>query len=168
MYRRSILREREGFQYIPNKEGVFAKRFGPESREPSEHTWYSVRLYTRSTLTIRRTMSRKTSAGITIAPTSARTQRSFYYLRYGRLTVVAQRKGGEAALSLLITYGTRSTPTDAIPSPPLSQAKTRRAPSRHSRDARVYGDTTMAMHDNEYPPPRPWYSRHTYQVKKRS
>ena len=28
--------------------------------------------------------------------------------------------------------------------------KTRRAPSRHCRDARVYGHTTTAMHDNEY------------------
>ena len=31
--------------------------------------------------------------------------------------------------------------------------KTRRAPSRHCRDARVYGHTTTAMHDNENPPP---------------
>ena len=32
-------------------------------------------------------------------------------------------------------------------------AKTRRSPSRHYRDARVYGHTTTAMHDNEYAPP---------------
>ena len=32
--------------------------------------------------------------------------------------------------------------------------KTRHAPSRHCRDARVYGHTTTAMHDNEYTPPR--------------
>ena len=33
--------------------------------------------------------------------------------------------------------------------------KTRHAPSRKCRDARVYGHTTTAMHDNEYtlPPP---------------
>ena len=31
--------------------------------------------------------------------------------------------------------------------------KTRRAPSGHCRDARVYGQTTTAMHDNEYYPP---------------
>ena len=34
-----------------------------------------------------------------------------------------------------------------------SSAKTRRAPSRHYRDARVYDHTTTAMHENEYPPP---------------
>ena len=33
--------------------------------------------------------------------------------------------------------------------------KTRRAPSRHCRDARVYGHTTTAIHDNEYSPPLP-------------
>ena len=32
--------------------------------------------------------------------------------------------------------------------------KTRRAPSRHSRDARVYGHTTMAMHELSTPPPK--------------
>ena len=31
--------------------------------------------------------------------------------------------------------------------------KTRRAPSRHCRDARVYGHATTAMHHNEYPHP---------------
>ena len=31
--------------------------------------------------------------------------------------------------------------------------KTRRAPSRHSRDARVYGHTTTAMHELSTPPP---------------
>ena len=31
--------------------------------------------------------------------------------------------------------------------------RARHAPSRHCRDARVYDDTTTAMHDNEYPPP---------------
>ena len=33
--------------------------------------------------------------------------------------------------------------------------KTRRAPSRHCRDARVYSHTTTAVHDNEYTPPPP-------------
>ena len=33
--------------------------------------------------------------------------------------------------------------------------KTRRAPSRHCRDAGVYGHTATAMHDNEYPFPPP-------------
>ncbi|CAN0160720.1 unnamed protein product, partial [Laminaria digitata] len=32
--------------------------------------------------------------------------------------------------------------------------KTRRAPSRHCRDAGVYGHTTKAMHDTEYTPRR--------------
>ena len=35
-----------------------------------------------------------------------------------------------------------------------------RAPPRHRRDARVYGHTTTAMHDNEYTPParvRPYF-----------
>ena len=33
--------------------------------------------------------------------------------------------------------------------------KTRRAPSRHRRDARVYGHTTTAMHKLSTPPPPP-------------
>ena len=33
--------------------------------------------------------------------------------------------------------------------------KTRRAPSQHRTDARVYGRTTTAMHDIEYTPPIP-------------
>ena len=52
-----------------------------------------------------------------------------------------------------------------LPSPPLPcrlvehltalamfawSVKSRRAPSRHCRDAKVYGHTTKAMHDNEY------------------
>ena len=36
--------------------------------------------------------------------------------------------------------------------------KTRRAPCRHYRDARVYGHTTMAMHDDEYTPPYVLYT----------
>ena len=34
--------------------------------------------------------------------------------------------------------------------------KTRRAPSRHCRDARVYGRTTTAMHAIEYTPSPPY------------
>ena len=34
--------------------------------------------------------------------------------------------------------------------------KTRRAPSRHCRDARVYDHRTTAMHDIDYPPPVPF------------
>ena len=46
----------------------------------------------------------------------------------------------------------RSPPIKSPPPPPVytSSVETRRAPSRHFRDARVYGHTTKAMHDNEY------------------
>ena len=37
--------------------------------------------------------------------------------------------------------------------------ETRRTPSRHCRDAFVYGHTTTAMHDDEYTPPRPGPNR---------
>ena len=59
---------------------------------------------------------------------------------------------------LLILHATRPTPHGASR---LVQAmfawsvKTRCAPSRHCRDARVYGHTTTAMHDTEYTPPPP-------------
>ena len=36
---------------------------------------------------------------------------------------------------------------------PAWSVKTRRAPSLHSRDARVYGHTTTVMHAIEYAPP---------------
>ena len=39
--------------------------------------------------------------------------------------------------------------------------KTRRAPSRHSRDARVYGHTTTAMHKRSTPPPEEPKTRET-------
>ena len=39
--------------------------------------------------------------------------------------------------------------------------KSRRAPSRRRRDARAYGHTTTAMHDNEYIPPRPSFKINT-------
>ena len=38
---------------------------------------------------------------------------------------------------------------------PAWSGKTRRVPSRHCRDARVYGHTTTAMHDMSTPPPPP-------------
>ncbi|CAM9691118.1 unnamed protein product, partial [Laminaria digitata] len=42
------------------------------------------------------------------------------------------------------------TPPQAMPA---WWVKTRRAPSRHCRDSRVFGHTTTAVHDNEYTPP---------------
>ena len=54
--------------------------------------------------------------------------------------------------------GTRDTPCRRNPNfPPPGSVKTRRAPSRHCRNARVYGHTTTAMYDNEYtlPPGSP-------------
>ena len=57
----------------------------------------------------------------------------------------------------LTLCATRPTPHGASR---LAQAmsawsvKTRRAPSRHCRNARVYGHATSAMHQNEYPPLR--------------
>ena len=40
-----------------------------------------------------------------------------------------------------------------VPAMSAWSVKTRRAPSRHCRDARAYGHTTTPMHGNEYPPP---------------
>ena len=42
--------------------------------------------------------------------------------------------------------------------------KTRRAPSRHCRDARVYGHTTTAMHGMRTPPPRPTLMPHCPEI----
>ena len=39
--------------------------------------------------------------------------------------------------------------------------KTRRAPSRHSRDARVYVHSTTAVHKLSTPSPAPFFPRHT-------
>ena len=59
----------------------------------------------------------------------------------------------------LTLHATRPTPPgDSRLAQPMSawSVKTRRAPSRHCRGARVYGHTTTTMHDNEYtPPPSP-------------
>ena len=59
-------------------------------------------------------------------------------------------------LSPLTLHGTRRTPHGAsrlVLAMSAWSVKTRRAPSRRCRDARVYGHTTTAMHGNEYPPP---------------
>ena len=53
---------------------------------------------------------------------------------------------------------TRRTPHGAsrlVEAMPARLVKTRRAPFRHSRDARVYGHTTTAMHKLSTPPPPP-------------
>ena len=53
-------------------------------------------------------------------------------------------------------HATRRTPHGAVRLVPATSAwlvKTRRAPSRHGRDARVYGHTTTAMHKLRTPPP---------------
>ena len=59
----------------------------------------------------------------------------------------------------LTLHATRQTPHGAsrlVPAMSAWSVKTRCAPSRHCKDARVYGHTTTtAMHDNEYPLP-PW------------
>ena len=55
----------------------------------------------------------------------------------------------------LTLHATRRTPHGAsrlVLAMSAWSVKTRRAPSRHCRDARVYGHTTTAMHDNEYTP----------------
>ena len=53
-------------------------------------------------------------------------------------------------------HATRRTPYDAsrlVQAISASLVKTRRAPSRHSRDATVYGHTTTAVHKPSTPPP---------------
>ena len=55
-------------------------------------------------------------------------------------------------------HATRRTPHGATCLEKAMSAwsmKTRRAPSRHRRDARVYGHATTAMHDLSTPPPGP-------------
>ena len=57
-----------------------------------------------------------------------------------------------------ILLATRRTPRGAsrlVHAMSAWLVKTRRAPSRHSRDARVYGHTTTAMHKLSTPPLRP-------------
>ena len=53
----------------------------------------------------------------------------------------------------LTLHATRRTPHGAsrlVLAMSAWSVKTRRAPSRHRKDARVYGPTATAMHDNEY------------------
>ena len=55
-------------------------------------------------------------------------------------------------------HTTRRTPHGAsrlVQTMPAWVVKTLRAPSRNSRDARVYGHTTTAMHKQSTPPPPP-------------
>ena len=55
-------------------------------------------------------------------------------------------------------HATRRTPHGAsrlLPAMSAWSTKARRAPSRHCRDARVYGHTTTAMHDMSVPPLHP-------------
>ncbi|CAM9547150.1 unnamed protein product, partial [Laminaria digitata] len=61
----------------------------------------------------------------------------------------------------LTLHGTRQTHDGAsrlVLTISAWSVKTRRAPSRHCRGSRVYGNTTTAMHDDEYtslpPPPK--------------
>ena len=56
----------------------------------------------------------------------------------------------------LTLHATSPTPHGAsrlVQAMPACSVKTRRAPSRHCRDARAYGHTSTAMHDNEYTTP---------------
>ena len=73
---------------------------------------------------------------------------------------------GESASKAVLTssrtpltlHATRPTPCGAsrsVQAMSAWSAKTRCAPSRHCRDATVYGHTTTAMHHNEYTPPPP-------------
>ena len=59
---------------------------------------------------------------------------------------------------MLTLHATRPTPHGAsrlVQAMSAWSVKTRRAPPRHCRDARVYGHTTTAMYDNECTPPPP-------------
>ena len=71
----------------------------------------------------------------------------------------ARKSASQAVLSRmqLTLHGTRRTYHGASPlvlAMFVWWVKTRRAPSRHCRNARVYGHATSAMHQNEYPPLR--------------
>ena len=63
----------------------------------------------------------------------------------------AKKSASQADLSMQVTlHATRRTPYGAsrlVQAMSFCSATTRRAPSRHYRDARVYGHTTTAMHD---------------------
>ena len=58
----------------------------------------------------------------------------------------------------LTLHATRRTPHGAsrlLQAMSAWSVNTRRAPSRHCRNTRVYGHTTTVMRDNEYTPPPP-------------
>ena len=68
------------------------------------------------------------------------------------------KSASQAALSRmqLTLHATRRTPHGAsrlVLAISAWSVKTRHAPSRHCRDARVYGHTTTDMHDNEHTSP---------------
>ena len=70
----------------------------------------------------------------------------------------ARKSASQAVFSRmqLTLHATRRTPHDAsrlVLAMSAWSAKTRRAPSRHSRDARVYGHTTTVVHDMSTPAP---------------
>ena len=63
----------------------------------------------------------------------------------------------------LTLHATRRTPHGAsrlVHAMSVWSVKTRHAPSRHCRDARVYGHTTTAMNEIEYTRPSPPHPRH--------
>ena len=70
---------------------------------------------------------------------------------------VRRTSGSYCRRMQLTLHATRRTPHDAsrlVLATSAWSMKSRPAPSRHCRHARVYGRTTTAMHDNEYTPPR--------------
>ena len=74
------------------------------------------------------------------------------------------KSASQAVLSRMqhTLHAARRTPTSRFASrlvltTSIWSAKTRRAPSRHCRDARAYGHTPTAMHDIEYPPRLPLF-----------
>ena len=62
---------------------------------------------------------------------------------------------GRMQLALQATRPTLDGTSRLIQSASAWSVQTRRAPSRHGRDARVYGHTTTTMHDMSTPPPIP-------------
>ena len=75
----------------------------------------------------------------------------------GRCPPYARKSASKTVLNRMqfTLHATRPTPHGAsrlVLAMSARSAKTRRAPSQHCRDARVYVQTTTAMHDNAYPP----------------
>ena len=62
---------------------------------------------------------------------------------------------GRMQLTLHATHPTPHGASRLVQAMSAWSVKTRRAPSRHCRDARVYGHTTTAMHDMSTLPPTP-------------